>query len=72
MRLQLLNLTRVLMIAAEDELNECRVWAFTDPKFDLETEISAVLSREPDNALGVTNLKPKEMKEWFIEAITGD
>ncbi|NIT58931.1 MAG: hypothetical protein GWN00_22725, partial [Aliifodinibius sp.] len=52
--------------------NEWSVRAFTDPNFDLETEIAAVLSREPDNALVVTNLKPKEMKAWFIEAITGD
>ncbi|NJN55838.1 MAG: nucleoside hydrolase [Anaerolineae bacterium] len=57
---------KVPMIAAEAELNELALRTFTEPGFNLETELDRILEREPDNAHIILDIDEKQMHHLFM------
>jgi pyrimidine-specific ribonucleoside hydrolase len=62
---------RVPIIAGDAELSRLAGRAFSEPDFDLESELHLILSREPDNATVVTAINAGEMRRQFMHALTG-
>lgn len=61
---------RLTMIASDEELSTLADRAFSDPAFDQEDEIGAILSGELDNARVVIDVDGKEMQRRLIKALT--
>lgn len=60
---------RITMIASPEELSEMAVRAFTDPTFDLMMAIFEILSREPDNAQVVMDIREHSMRWIFLRSL---
>jgi inosine-uridine nucleoside N-ribohydrolase len=63
---------RIPMIADDVELSALADQAFTDPNFDLQLAIDAILAREPENTYIVTNIRERKMRQFFMRALTDD
>lgn len=59
---------RLPMIASDSELSEVAVRAVSDPTFNLQAALGAILAREPDNARLVTNIEAQQMRGLFLGA----
>lgn len=60
---------RVSIIAEDAELSQLAQQVFSDPTFDLSSALNAILAREPDNALLVTDIAAPQMRELFLSAL---
>lgn len=61
---------RVTMIGDDAELSNLTLLAFTDPTFDLQAALGAILSREPDNAWVVMDIDEKNIRRQFMKDMT--
>lgn len=60
---------RLFIIASDAELSRLANQKFTDPTFNLQTALGAILAREPNNARLVTNIKAQQMRELFLSTL---
>ncbi len=60
---------RMSMIADDAELSAIAVQAFTDPNFDMNAAIGDILSRQPDNASVVLDVKSASIVRLFMNTL---
>jgi hypothetical protein len=57
---------RISMLASDAELSAIADQVFSNPNFDLNAALGAILFRQPDNAQVILNLDDdKVIKEWL-------
>jgi inosine-uridine nucleoside N-ribohydrolase len=61
---------RIPMIADDEELSLFTQNLLTDPDFDFEAAIGAILAREPDNAQVVMDIRERQMRRLFMRELT--
>lgn len=59
----------VTMLSTSEELNQIAMDAFSDPNYDLNAAIGAILAREQDNADVVTDIDARRMHHIFLQGI---
>jgi inosine-uridine nucleoside N-ribohydrolase len=62
--------SRITMIADDAEISYLAEQAFSDPNFNLEAALDAILMREPDNAQVVTDIQFRLMRNMFLQDLT--
>ncbi|GIK56306.1 MAG: nucleoside hydrolase [Chloroflexota bacterium] len=61
---------KVPMIADDVQLSSLAQRAFTEPGFDLATEIGMILFSEPDNTTMVLDIRERPMRKLFMRSLT--
>lgn len=61
---------KIPMIADDFEMSSLAQRAFTEPDFDLEAEIGAILMREPDNGNVILTIRKQTMYRFFMQYLT--
>jgi len=61
---------KIPLIADDYELSSLADRAFTEPGFDLAYELGLILSREPDNASIITDIREQTMRRFFMQYLT--
>ena len=61
---------RIQMIAGDVELSALADQAFSDPNFDLNAAIGAILFRQPDNASVILGVDAGDVKNAWLRALT--
>ena len=61
---------RISIIASNEELSRLATQASSDPTFNLQRALGAILAREPDNARLVTDIEARQMLRLFLSALT--
>jgi len=61
---------RIPMIVDDEELGQLADAAFSDPNFDLEAALGAILASEPDNAQVLTDINERVMHRLFMRYLT--
>ena len=60
---------RFLLAVSEDVLDDWAYRAFSDPNFEIETEVLTALALQPENALVITEVDRDRMKAMFMNAL---
>ncbi|MCB0032540.1 MAG: nucleoside hydrolase [Anaerolineales bacterium] len=64
------NFSEVIpMIIDDAQVSALADQAFTDPNFDLETELFLIFSSEPFNANTILRIKDNSMERWFMKSL---
>lgn len=64
------NFSEVIpMIIDDAQVSALADQAFTDPNFDLETELFLIFSSEPFNANTILRIKDNSMRRWFLRSL---
>jgi purine nucleosidase len=63
---------RITMIASDAELSAIAYNIYNTPGYDLDSALFEILSREPDNALVVTDIEARRMHNLFLRELRGN